>query len=137
MVTEARITSTLGGNCRVRLPQNDLALQGGTLKEATGTNPNPFFETPVIKDPIISPKATMTNLKAPTTYVYDFDTKAGETYVLTNQAAGITSATSESPVVRTERHTIGGRPSSKAGKGLNIISTVHQDGSRHTEKVIR
>jgi len=130
-IVKARITSTLGGNCRVRLLQNDLQLKDGTLTAATGTNPNPFFETPTIKNPIISPQATMTNLKAPTTYVYDFETQAGETYVLTTEANGVRSVTS-SPVVKTEYYTLDGRKTSLPTRGVNIVRT--EDGK--TFKVI-
>lgn len=61
------ISSTLGGNCRIRVP-NALKASGGTaLTRASGTNPNPFFQSmPVVGN---SP-----------TPVYDIPTKAGGVY---------------------------------------------------------
>lgn len=87
-IVQARITSSLGGNCRVRLP-NQMTLEGGTMTAATGTNPNPFFATPSVKEPIVSPNAKLTILEAPSTMMYDFDTEAGKTYVLTAGTNGI------------------------------------------------
>ncbi|MBZ4677326.1 MAG: Alpha-L-fucosidase [Anaerophaga sp.] len=79
---KAEIKSTLGGNCRIRVP-NDIALKDGAkLKQASGTNPNPFFEKAKIKDPIISEKAELTKPRLPNTYLYDFPTEAGKTYTI-------------------------------------------------------
>ena len=120
-VVEVRITSALGGNCRVRVA-HELSLQGGELKEAAGENPNPFFATPTIKDPIVSPKATMTALRAPATKVYDFDTKAGETYVLTYGSTAVkpVEAATAPSAVRAGSYHLSGRKTAKAAKGLYI-----------------
>ncbi|MGQ1891663.1 glycoside hydrolase family 95 protein [Thermophagus sp. OGC60D27] len=79
---KAEIKSTLGGNCRIRVP-NEMVLNDDTeLKKASGTNPNPFFEKAKIKDPVISEKAKLTKTNLPKTYLYDFPTEAGETYTI-------------------------------------------------------
>lgn len=81
-VTRIEIKSTLGGNCRIRVP-NRVSVDGGaTLAAATGENPNPFFDTPQIKDPLISASAKLNPLNLKPTLLFDFDTRAGETYTL-------------------------------------------------------
>jgi alpha-L-fucosidase 2 len=52
-----------------------------SLKSAIGENQNPFYQTPRIKEPIISNNATLENVKLKNTYLYDFETKAGEKYI--------------------------------------------------------
>lgn len=75
-LTHAAITSTLGGNCRVR---SFTPLKG---RKATGDNPNKMMyvpaPTPVVDNPA-APHATL-NLKP--TYVIDIDTEKGKTYEL-------------------------------------------------------
>ena len=78
---QVTITSKLGGNCRIRIP-NEVTLKGATLKTGSGGNPNSFFETVNIKKPVISPLAKINNVTLKETYTYDFDTQAGKTYVL-------------------------------------------------------
>lgn len=79
-VNKVKITSTLGGNCRLRLP-NTLANVKG-LKVAKGVNPNPFFAKPQIKKPLISSQAALNPVKLKETKLYDLSTKAGKTYIL-------------------------------------------------------
>ena len=52
------------------------------MKNAKGDNPNPFFEIPKIKKPIISAEAKLNELALKPTFLYDFDTEAGKTYTL-------------------------------------------------------
>lgn len=70
------IRSTLGGNCRLRVPN---ALKGltATTKEE---NPNPFFAIERIPKPIISGKAKLTPLVLKDTVLYDVATQPGKTY---------------------------------------------------------
>ena len=75
---EAVITSSLGGNLRLR---SYVPLTGEGLKEALGDNPNPFFEKPDIKEPLMSEK--IINSQFPVLYKiyeYDIQTEAGKTY---------------------------------------------------------
>jgi alpha-L-fucosidase 2 len=49
-IKKITIKSNLGGNCRIRVP-NEVELLGKLkLKNAKGDNPNPFFEIPKIKN---------------------------------------------------------------------------------------
>jgi alpha-L-fucosidase 2 len=74
------IKSTLGGNCRLRVP-NPLKAEGGvTLKKALGYNPNLFYQPFEIKTPLISTNAVLQKTELKTTFLYDFDTKPGQTY---------------------------------------------------------
>lgn len=79
---EVTIKSNLGGNCRIRIP-NEMELKGKTkLKKAEGKNPNPFFETPEIKKPLISSEAQLNPVVIKQSAMYDFPTEAGKTYIL-------------------------------------------------------
>jgi alpha-L-fucosidase 2 len=79
------IKSNLGGNCRIR-SYTKLKAEGKTsLKIAKGENPNPFYQTPKIKQPIISGKATLKDVVLKETFIYDFETKPGEKYRLREQ----------------------------------------------------
>lgn len=81
-ITKITIKSNLGGNCRIRVP-NEVELIGKLkLKTAKGDNSNPFFEIPKIKKPIISADAKLNEVVLKPTFLYDFDTEAGKTYTL-------------------------------------------------------
>lgn len=81
-IKKITIKSNLGGNCRIRVP-NEVELLGKLkLKNAKGDNPNPFFEIPKIKKPIISAEAKLNEVVLKPTFLYDFDTEAGKTYTL-------------------------------------------------------
>lgn len=82
MAKEVVIKSRLGGNCRIRIP-NEMQLSGNTkLKEAEGKNPNPFFEIPEIKEPLISDRTQHNIFKMKKYLLYDFPTEPGKTYLL-------------------------------------------------------
>jgi alpha-L-fucosidase 2 len=76
---EVDITSNLGGNCRIR---SYYPLQGEGLTKAEGENPNPFFEVPVVKKPIISPEAHITKPELKPVFEYDLKTVRGGKYVV-------------------------------------------------------
>ncbi len=78
-LTEVKITSTLGGVCRLRTLT---PLKGAGLKTAKGENPNKFFATYDVLEPIISPEAKLNPVELKKTYLYDLPTRKGETYVL-------------------------------------------------------
>ena len=82
IVQKITVKSNLGGNCRIRVP-NEMANADGTfLSSANGVNPNSFFETAKIKSPLISGSASLDSVSLPLTYLYDLPTVAGETYTL-------------------------------------------------------
>ncbi len=73
-IQQAAIHSNLGGNCRIR---SYVALQGEGLKEATDNNPNPFYQTPEIKTPLIhSTDSKLPELRK--VYEYDLETATGQ-----------------------------------------------------------
>jgi len=77
------IKSNLGGNCRLKAP-NELTLSGSkSLKKATGANTNTFFEKDAIKKPLISPEAKLNPVELKPTVEYDIPTVAGKTYIFT------------------------------------------------------
>ncbi len=77
---KAVIKSNLGGNLRLRVPNEIKMSKGDFLKEATGDNPNPFYQTEKTAKPIISDKATITLPKLKPTWLYDMKTQRGKIY---------------------------------------------------------
>jgi alpha-L-fucosidase 2 len=76
------IRSTLGGNLRLRIP-NEMKLSNSTkLKDAVGENPNPFYETELIKYPVISEKAIIAPGVLSKTFLYDIPAKPGQILTL-------------------------------------------------------
>jgi alpha-L-fucosidase 2 len=76
------VRSSLGGNCRIRVPNEMVLSDASTLAAASGKNPNPFFATPTIKEPLVSSSAKLNDVVLRKTFEYDLQTKAGEGYVL-------------------------------------------------------
>ena len=74
------VKSTLGGNLRIRVPNQMQTVAAARLKRAEGGNPNPFFYTTATTDPIISPKAKMESPLLKATWLYDLPTIKGKTY---------------------------------------------------------
>lgn len=83
-LTQVKIKSTLGGNLRVRVP-NALKLAGGTLKLASGSNPNPFYSVPETPAPLLSAAADLSPPVLKETQLYDLTTQAGKVYTLVAQ----------------------------------------------------
>jgi alpha-L-fucosidase 2 len=79
-LTKLVIKSGLGGNCRLRLAGDLVSTSGVKLKPAKGENPNPFFATPVIAQPLISEKAKLNPLNLKPTQLVEFATKPGGIY---------------------------------------------------------
>jgi alpha-L-fucosidase 2 len=76
------IKSNLGGNCRIR-SYSPLKGEGETkLLQANGENGNPFYQLPQIKKPLISAKAKLKTVNLKNTYLYDFETKPGKNYII-------------------------------------------------------
>ncbi|MCJ8165740.1 glycoside hydrolase N-terminal domain-containing protein [Pontibacter sp. E15-1] len=81
-LAKAVIKSTLGGNCRIR-SYNALTVDGKkSLKKAKGVNKNNFYQTPAIKEPLISAKANLKGYAPPKSFLYDVPTKSGDVIVL-------------------------------------------------------
>lgn len=81
-VQRIEIKSNLGGNLRIRVPNEITTTDGKILKTAQGTNPNPFFETAEVKNPLISNSAKLNTLNISPTFLYDLPTKHGKTYIV-------------------------------------------------------
>ncbi|QDA60685.1 glycoside hydrolase family 95 protein [Hymenobacter jejuensis] len=81
-LTRARITSRLGGNCRVRVHRPIAATGGLKLQAAQGPNSNPFYQTFPVKPPLVSAKTTPRQPALAPSFVYDFPTQAGQAYSL-------------------------------------------------------
>jgi len=82
VVQKLEIKSNLGGNCRIRVPNELKLMKSKALKPASGVNPNPFFETAQVKKPIVSDKSKLNELNLKPTSLYDLATEAGKTYIL-------------------------------------------------------
>ncbi len=83
-LTRLVIKSRLGGNCRIRTAQ-PLKGAGMSLKQAVGENPNKLFAVPAIATPKVSGKAPAGSSPIPESILYDFNTVAGKTYILTSE----------------------------------------------------
>jgi alpha-L-fucosidase 2 len=76
------IKSDLGGNCRIRSYSPLKGEGNAALVHAQEENNNPFYQSPNIKKPLISPKAKLNTIKIRETTLYDFRTEAGKEYTL-------------------------------------------------------
>lgn len=74
-IAGARILSQMGGNCRLR---SYVPLKGKGLKVAKRQNPNPFYETPDIKEPLIHTELSQSSLIQRKVYEYDISTRKGD-----------------------------------------------------------
>jgi alpha-L-fucosidase 2 len=81
-IEKITIKSNLGGNCRIRVPNEVNLVSGKSLKVASGENSNPFFEIVKVKEPLISADAKLNPLALKTTYLYDLPTEAGKVYTI-------------------------------------------------------
>ncbi len=79
---KAVIRSTLGGNLRIRVPNETKLSNGTALKKANGENKNPFYQTEKTPDPIISVKAKLNTTVLKETFVYDIPTQSGQTVTI-------------------------------------------------------
>lgn len=79
-LVSVEVKSKLGGNLRLRTP-NEIKLKSGKkLKNASGKNPNHFFVVNDIATPIISEASNIEPLQLKPTFLYDLPTKKGESY---------------------------------------------------------
>lgn len=74
---EVVIKSTLGGKCRLRVPNQ---IKGKRLALATGGNPNPFFQSLEVKPAIIAANTNLKPAEIKDTLLYEVDTEPGKTY---------------------------------------------------------
>lgn len=77
-----RIKSQLGGVCRLRTKIQLVDQRGIALKEAQGTNDNPFFQNSKVSDPLMANTVEISTPDLGPYYLYDIETVKGETLVL-------------------------------------------------------
>jgi alpha-L-fucosidase 2 len=82
-LVKAVIKSTIGGNLRLRVPNQMKLTSVGSLKKATGENPNSFYQNEKTAAAIVSPKASITSPELKETLLYDLPTQPGKVYTLT------------------------------------------------------
>ena len=83
ILTELRIQSKLGGNCRILSHIPLRAPQGVTTNPASGVNPNPFYATETVATPKINPAVTKQKPDLAPSFTIDLPTTKNETYILT------------------------------------------------------
>jgi alpha-L-fucosidase 2 len=81
-LVKAVFKSTIGGNLRLRVPNQMKLTSGGFLKKATGENTNSFYQNEKTAAAIVSPKASITSPELKETLLYDLPTKSGKVYTL-------------------------------------------------------
>jgi alpha-L-fucosidase 2 len=80
-LTEAKIYSGLGSNCRLRTRIPVKVLEADS-QEATGPNPNPLLMTPQKLKFESTLPAKLPELKAMESHVIDFETEKGKQYTI-------------------------------------------------------
>jgi len=80
--TGVTITSTVGGNCRIRGYEKMRLANGSGLPESEGDNANDYFELPKVKKPISTSRSPRSGVPLRPTYLYDLSTEPGTTHKL-------------------------------------------------------
>ncbi len=81
-LTSAKITSHLGGNCRIRTSKAGI-IQSSEATEARGENKNPFFKITDAGKPLVNSNLKLEVSPEQTYYTSDFPTKPGKSYSIT------------------------------------------------------
>ena len=84
-LTKLVVKSTLGGNLRLRLPNNLKQKSGAELAMANGENPNPFYFVDETAQAIISEKSNIKPLELKPTILVDIETKKGNVYTFVSK----------------------------------------------------
>jgi alpha-L-fucosidase 2 len=82
-ITKLSITSRLGGNCRLRLANMLKPWGNFKIAPAQGENTNAFYHINQIKPPIVAVSSGIQNIPVKQTRLFDMETEAGKTYILT------------------------------------------------------
>ncbi|NSL90123.1 glycoside hydrolase family 95 protein [Chitinophaga sp. Mgbs1] len=78
-LTHARITSSLGGNCRIRTART-VMVNGETPAAASGKNTNAFYPLPLPVKTVVKDQGKLASVALKAVYEYDVPTTAGKTY---------------------------------------------------------
>ncbi|MFA9191404.1 glycoside hydrolase family 95 protein [Flavobacterium sp. FZUC8N2.13] len=84
-ITKLVVKSTLGGNLRLRLPNNLKQKSGAELAMANGENPNPFYFVDETAAAIISNKSNIKPLELKPTVLVDILTKKGSVHTFVSK----------------------------------------------------
>lgn len=84
-LTKVVVKSNLGGNLRLRTPNALKASGTVALKEATGRNPNPFYQSEETATPVVTPNVSPAAIGLKETLLYDIATQPGRVYTLVAQ----------------------------------------------------
>jgi len=76
------IRSSIGGNLRLRVPNELQFEKGKRLPAAEGKNENTFFQTDDVLSPVISGEATVAMPELKQTILYDVATSSGKVYTM-------------------------------------------------------
>ncbi|MCW8849393.1 MAG: hypothetical protein OQJ81_05380, partial [Melioribacteraceae bacterium] len=76
------IKSNLGGYCRLRSYSELISVDDFKLLKASGENKNPMFALPAVKKPIIKDRSVIVKKELKNSFVYEFMTKPGKSYIL-------------------------------------------------------
>jgi alpha-L-fucosidase 2 len=79
-ISRVSVKSALGGNLRLRVPNEIRINNGSGLKVAFGENENPFYWVEKTASPVISPKAVVSTPDLRKTWLYDIMTQKGKVY---------------------------------------------------------
>jgi alpha-L-fucosidase 2 len=79
-IVKLKIHSKLGGNCRIRIHNELIAVSNTRLVNAEGMNRNLFYQPAEVQQPIVSDKAKLKGVQIDAGMLYDFHTTAGTTY---------------------------------------------------------
>jgi len=74
------IQSNLGGNLRLRTPNEITIKDNKNLKQAVGENSNVFYQLDEVQKPIVSKESNIQPLDSKASYLYDVMTSKGKTY---------------------------------------------------------
>ncbi len=81
-LTKLVVKSNLGGNLRLRTPNELKNANGSALKISVGKNNNPFYSLDETAKPIISEKASIKVPSLKETKLYDISTQKGQIITL-------------------------------------------------------
>lgn len=77
-VITAVFRSNLGGNLRLRVPNEMKTADGKILKKAIGKNSNTFYQYDATPDPVVADPSAINTISLPELFIYDLPTKAGQ-----------------------------------------------------------
>lgn len=80
-VKRVRVYSRQGGHLRLRTASPLATQKGQSLEKAEGENPNPYYQVPLIPQPLVSPEAKIEVKPQSEDYLYDLSTEAGREYL--------------------------------------------------------